>query len=187
MADQPVDKARAFIEALGLDASRDPELARTPERVTALLKDLFSGLDEEPPGLSVFDLDEEQTDPVLVCALPFKSMCVHHLLPFFGTVDIAYVPSQKMAGFGGFCRLVDWAASRPQVQERLVQEIAREIEEQLEPEGLLVRCRARQMCVEMRGARKRGVYVSTSSQGSLSTGGLRSTVMSQFVASEEAI
>lgn len=187
MAPNPVDKARAFLESLGLDAERDAELERTPERVTALLQDLFSGLDEPAPELSTFDFEGEDADAVLVCALPFKSMCVHHLLPFFGTVDIAYLPSKKMAGFGGFCRVVDWAASRPQVQERLVEEIASHLQDLLAPEGLLVRCRARQMCVEMRGARKRGVYISTSSRGTLRSGEARSDVMRQFVAAEESI
>jgi GTP cyclohydrolase I len=183
----PVAHARAFLEALGLDAEADPELARTPERVAELLGTLFSSVGQDAPDMSVFAIDDDVDNPVAVCALPFKSMCVHHLVPFFGTVDVAYVPGEKMAGFGSFCRIVDWAAAKPQVQERMVEEIANAIERQLEPAGLIVRIRARQMCVEMRGARKRGLFVSTSSRGSLKTGGARDEVLAQFLAAEEPI
>ncbi len=182
-----VERARAFLESLGLDASADPELARTPERVAELLESLFASAGTPAPSMSVFSLERDATDPVIVCALPFQSMCVHHLMPFFGTVDIAYVPGRHMAGFGSFGRVVDWAANRPQVQERLVELIADTVQDQLRPEGLLVRCRARQMCVEMRGARKRAEYVSIASRGDLERGDERALVLQQFLRSEEPI
>lgn len=183
MAD-PYDNLRDFLTTLGLDPKVDPHLAETPARVAQMLEDLFAAASAPAPNMSIFEA--EGHSPVQLQALPFRSMCVHHLLPFFGTIDIAYVPGERIAGFSAFIRLIDWASGRPQIQERLAEQLADEIEAQLEPNGLLVRVRARQMCVEMRAGRP-GTYVSTVGRGVLAEGALRESTIVQLVAAERPI
>ena len=185
MAD-PYDHLREFLTTLGLDPKVDPHLAETPQRVAQMLEDLFARASAPPPVLSVFDAEGATPHPVSLVALPFRSMCVHHLLPFFGTIDIAYVPGDRIAGFSSFIRVIDWASGRPQVQERLVEDIAQVLEDQLEPRGLLVRARARQMCVEMRVGRP-GTYIALAGRGTLGSGSLYDSTLAQFVAAESHI
>ncbi len=188
MADDSPHILASFLESLGLDLAADPELERTPERVTELLRDLFGGLHEEPPPISAFEIDTAvDHGPVVIAALPFKSMCVHHLLPFFGAIDVAYVPGDRMIGFGSVGRVVDHFARRPQVQERLIVQVADYLEETLEPTGLLVRLRARQLCMEMRGAEKHGELISFAARGSLVAGERRQELLAEFRAAERPL
>lgn len=184
MAD-PYKNLREFFATLGLDPKADPHLAQTPERVAQMLEDLFARASDPAPTMSIFDAEGEGA-PVHLHALQFRCMCVHHFLPFFGTIDIAYVPDKKLAGFGSFIRVIDWASGRPQLQERLIEQIVDTVQTQLEPAGLLVRLRARQMCVEMRSGRT-GTYVSLAARGSLREGSLRETAITQFVSAEQPI
>jgi GTP cyclohydrolase I len=188
MSDKATQILRQYLEVIGLDETVDPELRSTPERFTELLQEMFEGVDADPPVLSTFPIDSVGTDadpePVVLSGLQFYSMCVHHLVPMFGFIDVAYVPHDRMVGFGSIGRIIDHFAKRPQVQERLVAQVADYLERQLEPEGLLVRCRARQMCMELRGAKKRGSLVTTASRGSLKSGRQRTEVLDQFEESE---
>jgi len=177
-----VEHLRKFFESLGLTEDVDVELAKTPERVDALIRELFSGLDAEQPVLSLFDATQD-TEPVLIEGIPFKSTCAHHLLPILGHISIAYVPGSSMAGFGGFARIIDHWSKRPQVQERLVEEICNDLHEQLEPRGILVCLQARQLCVEMRSDRAASLYTSIASRGILESGPLRSEILRTFDAS----
>ena len=186
--DTATELFRRFLEEVGLDETVDPELRSTPERFTELLREMFAGVEADPPVLSTFPIDSLGTDaeaePVVVSGLQFYSMCVHHLVPMFGFIDVAYIPRDRMVGFGSIGRIIDHFARRPQVQERLVAQVADYLERQLEPEGLLVRCRARQMCMELRGSKKRGSLVTTASRGTLQSGLQRSEVLDQFENSE---
>lgn len=183
------EQFRAFLAALGLDEVADPELVETPERYTEMLKELFAGLHEEPPEISTFPPPKSDAvhGPVVICATPFQSMCVHHLLPFFGTVDVAYQPDKQMVGFGSIGRIIDHFARRPQVQERMIAEITDYIQKTLNPRGLLVRLRARQLCMEMRGAKKTGELISLASRGSLQEGEQRGQLLTQFQSAERAL
>ena len=117
--DDAIRHFRAFLNALDLTPETDSELDRTPERFTQLLIDMSQGLRTQSPDISAFDIvDEIDHEPVLLIALPFSSLCVHHLLPFFGTIDVAYIPGPKMVGFGSIGRVIDHFAARPQVQDR---------------------------------------------------------------------
>ena len=108
-------------------------------------------------------LTEETDGLVAVRSISFHSICEHHLLPFFGTAHIVYRPhAGRVAGFGVFARLVARMAQRPQLQERLTEDIAREIEQGLGAEGVLVVLDARQLCMTMRGARAHGTRTTTS-------------------------
>lgn len=178
---------RAFLNALDLTPEIDSELERTPERFTQLLIDMSQGLRTNPPDISAFDIVHDiDHEPVLLSALPFSSLCVHHLLPFFGTIDVAYIPGPKMVGFGSIGRVIDHFAARPQVQERLVTQIADYLTEHLQPAGLLVRCRARQLCMELRGAQKTGHLISFAARGTLKSGDLRQEIIRQFLSAQAA-
>jgi GTP cyclohydrolase IA len=175
--------ARAMLDALGLTPATDPELALTPERFVELLSEFRTAQQAPAPKLSTFAHDGH-ADPVLLCALPFQSLCVHHLLPFFGTIDVAYIPGEQIVGFGSIGRVIEHFARRPQMQERMVQQIADLLQAQLNPAGLLVRCRARQLCMELRGARKRGALLSFASRGVLIEGAQRAEALRAFEAAE---
>lgn len=181
---EPHDHLRSFLESIGLDASVDDQLEETPRRVAAMLQQLFDQVDSPPPPMSLFDADGDGA--VHIIGLPFRSMCVHHLVPIFGTIDIAYVPDGTIAGFGSFGRVVDWAAGRPQIQERMVRQIVDVFQEQLAPAGLLVRARARQMCVEMNTGRP-GTYVALVARGTMESGPARDAAITQFVAAEQPL
>lgn len=191
MSKEAVEHARAFLQSLGLDETVDPELRSAPERFTELLETAFSGVEAEPPVLSTFPVEamgtEVSAEPIILLGLQFQSMCVHHLVPMFGTIDVAYVPRDRMVGFGSIGRAIDYVSSRPQVQERIVAQLADLLDRNLEPEGLLVRCRARQMCMEMRGAKKHGTLVASASRGSLQSGELRQELMAQFSKADQPL
>lgn len=188
MTDQPADHFRSFLQSLGMDEQLDAELEHTPERVAELFARLFSGFDADPPAPSTFPAETTGAgDPVVVAALPFQSMCVHHMVPFFGTVDVAYLPADTMIGFGSVGRIVDHFAARPQVQERMIAQIADLLEETLAPRGLVVRLRARQLCMEMRGAKKTGELISIAARGELAEGPLRAELLEEFRRAETSL
>lgn len=204
MSEQAIKYARALLESLGLDETVDPELRGAPRRFSELLQELFSAVNEDPPILSTFPLEavpmggedepvdesvknDGELDPIVVLNLPFQSMCVHHLIPMFGTIDVAYIPGDRIIGFGSVGRALNYVVARPQIQERIVVQLADLLQRNLEPEGLLVRCRARQMCMEMRGSQKTGTLLSSASRGSLREGALRDEIMRQFSASDEPL
>ncbi len=136
-----------FLSTFDIDLESS-DIKRTPERVSNLYADLFASIGEPVPKLSSFDSEDD--DIVIIEDLKFHSICVHHLVPFFGSIDIAYRPNKKAAGFGGFNRVIHFVSKKPQLQERLTNELGDIIEEAIAPKGLWIRCRARQLCVELR-------------------------------------
>ena len=153
---------REFLEAVGVDLAAQG-MEETPARVADLYAELFLGLHADARELWEDVMTEETDGLVAVRAIPFHSVCEHHLLPFFGTAHIVYRPhAGRVAGFGVFTRLVACMARRPQLQERLTTEIAREIEQGLGAEGVLVVVDAQQLCMTMRGARAHGTRTTTS-------------------------
>ena len=168
MTEDKVDLTRAeramrvFLTAVGVDLAAQG-MEETPARVAQLYADLFSGLHTDTRDLWADVLTEETDGLVAVRSISFHSVCEHHLLPFFGTAHIVYRPhAGRVAGFGIFTRLVERMARRPQLQERLTGDIAREIEQGLGAEGVLVVLDARQLCMTMRGARAHGTRTTTS-------------------------
>ena len=164
-----VERAVAeLIQALGLDPDAEPELRRTPERVARLYAEIFGGLDPAAePDLEAFPHDSAGGDLVVVRDIPFHSMCVHHLVPFFGRATVAYVPGEKIIGISGPARLVDYYARRPQLQERMGNQIADHLEQLVKPRGVAVVLEARHLCMEMRGIRKRGLVETRTVRGAL--------------------
>ncbi len=152
-----VERAVAdLIRGLGLDAGRDPELERTPRRVAEFYAEAFAGLDPEREPHPVTFPHTGGEDLVAIRDLEFHSICVHHLVPFFGRATIAYVPGDRIVGISGPARLLDWYARRPQLQERITAQVADHLERLLAPRGVAVVLEARHLCMEMRGVRGRG-------------------------------
>jgi GTP cyclohydrolase I len=140
----------AFLKALGFEG--DPELDGTPMKVAELMAEFSPKADA--PAMEL--LPTESSEPILLEALPFHSLCAHHLVPFFGHAKIAYLPTNRIAGFGAIVRALHHFARQPQLQERLGQQIAEHLLEALGARAVLVELESRQMCLEMRGAKSPG-------------------------------
>ncbi len=132
-----------LLESLGFEG--DPEMAEAPRRVAQWMAS-FVPLEPLAP-MSV--CATRSTSPVLMQDIPFHSLCAHHLVPFFGSASLVYVPSGRLAGLGSLSRTVQHFARRPQVQERLGEQIADHLMAALQPRGLVVGLTARQLCVEL--------------------------------------
>jgi GTP cyclohydrolase I len=147
-----------ILAAIGEDPAR-PGLANTPQRVAQAYTEFFCGLAVDPlshlAGSAEFAAgSDELGELVLLRDIDFRSICEHHLLPFVGVAHIAYVPRNRIVGLGKLPRVVETLASRPQLQERLTEEIADAIQRGLDPLGVLVVLDATHGCVTARGARQ---------------------------------
>ena len=152
----------SILRILGLDLA-DPNLSETPERVAKMYLELFRGLDEgAEPKVTLFPNDERYSAMVIEKDIPFYSMCSHHLVPFYGHAHMAYIPNEKIIGLSKMPRIVDFYAQRPQLQERLTEQVAGFLSEKLTPQGVMVVIEARHLCVEMRGIKKPGALTVTS-------------------------
>ncbi len=156
-----------LIVALGLDPAQEPELLATPARVADLWRETLSGLDPaEDPELATFP-HAGQGDLVMVRDMPFHSLCVHHFVPFFGRALVAYLPGEHIIGISAAARLLERYARRPQLQERVGQNIADHLERLVQPRGVAVILEARHLCMEMRGIRKSGLVETRTVRGEL--------------------
>ena len=153
---------REILVEIGEDPTRDG-LVGTPERVHRMYTELTAGYHVDPERLingAIFDVD--YSEMVVVKDIPFYSLCEHHLLPFFGTAAVAYIPRGRVIGLSKIPRVVETYARRLQVQERLTQQIADFIQTKLEPQGVGVVMEATHLCAVMRGVRKPGTIMTTS-------------------------
>jgi GTP cyclohydrolase I len=153
---------RGILKELGLDLD-DPNLKDTDRRVARMYQEMFHGLKEgAEPKVTTFPNDENYQAMVMERDLPFYSMCAHHLVPFYGHAHIAYIPSDRIIGLSKFSRILEFYAKRPQLQERLTEQVVNCLVERLEPRGAMVVIEARHLCVEMRGVKKPGALTVTS-------------------------
>ncbi len=153
----------SIIEAIGEDPAREG-LVDTPRRVAEMYAELFVGLDKDPKEELTVGYELGHREMVIVRDIPFYSMCEHHLLPFYGTVDIGYIPDigGRVVGISKLARVVEVVARRPQIQERLTAHIADAINDGLQPAGVAVVVNAEHLCMIMRGIEKPGSNVITS-------------------------
>jgi GTP cyclohydrolase I len=160
--DGPVEAAvRLILQEIGEDPDR-PGLAGTPDRVHRMYAELTAGYHVDERKLlngAVFDVG--YSEMVVVKDVPFYSLCEHHLLPFFGTASVAYIPRGRVVGLSKIPRIVEMYARRLQVQERLTQQVADFINIQLNPQGVGVVIEATHLCAVMRGIRKPGTVMTT--------------------------
>lgn len=161
--DELAGHVREMIRILGLDPEKDANLKDTDRRVAKMYLDIFSGLNEGTrPKLTTFPNDEHYSSMVMEKEIPFYSMCSHHFVPFYGHGHIAYIPNERIVGLSKLPRLLEFYARRPQLQERLTEQVASTLEEELKPMGVMVVIEARHLCVEMRGVKKPGAVTVTS-------------------------
>jgi GTP cyclohydrolase I len=147
---------------LNLDLS-DPNYVRTPERVAKMYLEMFHGLREgAEPAVTTFPNDEGYHHMVIEREIPFYSMCAHHFVPFYGHAHIAYIPESEVVGLSKLPRILEFYAKRPQMQERLTEQVAEFLWTRLQPQGVMVVIEARHLCVEMRGVKKSGALTTTS-------------------------
>jgi len=153
----------SIIEAIGEDPLREG-VKNTPQRVAEMYAELFSGLDADPKAELTVGFEIGHQEMVVLKDIPFYSMCEHHLLPFYGVAHIGYIPGAdgRVVGISKLARVVEIFARRPQLQERMTQQIADTIFEALQPDGVAVVIQAEHLCMVMRGIKKPGTNVITS-------------------------
>ena len=153
---------RDLLVALGEDPARTG-LLETPRRVAKMYTEILSGMDANPcEHLKFFEEPNCGSEIMVVKEIPVYSVCEHHLLPFIGTANIAYISKkEKIIGLSKFARIVDCFAKRLQVQERLTNQIAEFIYENIETDGVAVTMNAEHLCMTMRGVRAAGAKTQT--------------------------
>jgi GTP cyclohydrolase I len=162
-----VDQARirAAVREILLAVGEDPDregLAETPDRVARLYAEMFAGLGQDPREHLRKTFTQKYDEVVLVKDIGFASMCEHHLLPFSGRAHVAYLPRGKIVGLSKLARVVEVVAHRPQVQERMTEEIADLLVEELDARGVAVILEAVHTCMTIRGVRKDSSVCTTS-------------------------
>lgn len=157
-----IEKAvREILIAVGEDPDREG-LQETPARVARMYAELFSGLREDPAIHLRKVFTEKYDEVVLVKDIHFNSMCEHHLLPFVGKAHIGYLPDGKVVGLSKLARVVESVGRRPQVQERMTEQIADLVENCLNAKGVAVVLEASHSCMTIRGVRRPGSSCITS-------------------------
>ncbi len=147
-----------LLRALGRDPD-GPHLAETPRRVAAAYAELLTAPQFH---LTTFPNDEGYNELVLATAIPVQSLCEHHLLPFAGVAHIGYLPGDRILGLSKLVRVLDLFARDLQVQERLTQQVADWLRDNLAPRGVGVVIQAEHHCMSLRGVRARGTRTTTS-------------------------
>ena len=133
----------------------------TPQRIEDFYKDFFSGMKTDPYIFLKNTFDVPNNDLIIEKNINFYSMCEHHFLPFFGKVTIAYIPNGKIVGFGDIVKVIETYAKRPQLQERMTEQIALTIYKGLKCKGVYVLIEAEHTCMTMRGVKKPGAKIIT--------------------------
>jgi len=158
-----IEKAvKEILLAVGEDVEREG-LKKTPARVANMYAELLAGMHEDPKQHLSSVFSEDYDEIVLLRDIPFYSICEHHLMPFIGSAHVAYLPSGAVLGISKLARIVDCFARRLQVQERLTDQIAEFIMTSLKPKGVAVVIEASHSCMTIRGIKKPGSVMVTSS------------------------
>jgi GTP cyclohydrolase I len=163
---KPADPIPELISSLLVELGEDPDrvgLKATPDRVSRALRELTGGYRTRPEDVIADAVFEQEYDEMVVVKdIPFYSLCEHHMLPFFGTCHVGYLPKGRVIGLSKIPRLIDVFAHRLQVQEKMTKEIAEALYAAVEPRGVGIVVEARHLCMEMRGVQKPGGHMMTS-------------------------
>jgi GTP cyclohydrolase I len=160
---EKIEKAvREILSAVGEDVGREG-IKDTPQRVARMYAELLGGMQEDPRRHLKKVFSENYDEIVLLRDIPFFSICEHHLMPFIGTAHVAYLPAGSVLGVSKLARVVDCFARRLQVQERLPDQIAEFLMDSLKPRGVAVVLEASHSCMTIRGIKKPGSVMVTSS------------------------
>jgi GTP cyclohydrolase IA len=171
---------REILLAIGEDPDREG-LQQTPARVARAYAELFAGLHQRPQDVMTTTFELGHDEMILVKDIELYSCCEHHLVPFHGVAHVGYIPAEngRIAGLSKLARLVEVFARRPQVQERLTQQLADSLAELLAPRGTIVVVECEHLCMSMRGVRKPGARTVTSAvRGQLRNPATRAEAMS---------
>ncbi len=150
--------AAAFLTALGVELGTE-SLRGTPGRMARAYAEMFR---PRPFDLTTFPNDEGYDELVIARSIPVQSVCEHHLLPFLGVAHVGYLPGGRILGLSKLARVVEMFARRPQVQERLTQQVADWLQTNLVPRGVGVVIEAEHLCMTVRGVRAAGTSTVTS-------------------------
>ena len=152
-----------MLEGIGEDKTREG-LKDTPDRIARMYSEIFAGMDESAKVHLSRTFTATGSDMVLEKDITFYSMCEHHMMPFYGKAHVAYIPDGKVVGISKLARTVEVFARRLQLQERLCDQIADAVFEELSPKGVMVMLEAEHMCMTMRGVKKPGTKTVTISK-----------------------
>jgi GTP cyclohydrolase I len=155
------EAVREILSAVGEDPNREG-LRETPRRVAKMYAEMFSGLHRNPRTHLQKFFTEKYDEMVLVRDISFDSMCEHHMLPFSGVAHIGYIPNGKVVGLSKLARVVEVVSHRPQVQERMTEDLANLLIDELDVKGVAVVIEATHSCMTIRGVRKPGSVCVTS-------------------------
>src|SRR4051812_38064366 len=144
------DAARALLRALGADVESE-SLQETPRRMADAYTELLT---PQPFRATTFPNDEDYDELIVARAIPFHSLCMHHLLPFQGVAHVGYLPGERIIGLSKLARVVELFARDLQIQERMTMQIASWLEHELAPRGVGVVVEAEHMCMSLRGVQK---------------------------------
>lgn len=157
----PVNSAEWHFQQLLKHLGEEPDregLKETPKRYVKFMREFL-----KPQEFKFTTFDAEGTDEMIVqTGIPFYSLCEHHIAPFFGVADVAYIPNGTIVGLSKLARTVDLYANRLQNQERITSQIAERLMNELNPKGVAVHMRAQHLCMCMRGVKKHDTWTSTS-------------------------
>ena len=151
---------RLILEGIGEDISREG-LVETPDRIARMYEELAGGYTDDAAKHLQKRFHVDNTDMVMEKDIHFYSFCEHHMLPFYGTAAIAYIPNGEVVGLSKIARTLEVYAKRFQLQERLTAQIADVFMEELAPHGVMVLIEAEHMCMTMRGIKKPGTKTVT--------------------------
>jgi len=151
---------KQVITSIGEDPKRDG-LKETPVRVAKAFTELLAGYSLNPrESIKLFDSNGFH-ELIIVENIEFYSLCEHHMLPFFGKVNIGYIPNGKILGLSKFARIVEIYSKRLQTQENLTKQIIDLLSEEIRPRGIIVLIEAKHLCVSMRGVKNKGFITKT--------------------------
>lgn len=151
---------RLLLEGIGEDVTREG-LVETPDRIARMYEEIYGGMEEDASEHLKKRFHVDNDAMVLEKDITFYSTCEHHLLPFYGKANIAYIPNGEVVGLSKLARTVEVFARRLQLQEQLTGQIADALEKELNPKGVMVMIEAEHMCMTMRGIRKPGSQTVT--------------------------
>lgn len=154
------ENVRSILTLIGEDPDREG-LVDTPKRVAKMYREVFSGVGIDPKIALTTTFKEDYDGLVMVKDITYYTFCEHHLIPFFGRAHIGYIPNGRVVGLSKFARLVELVSKRPQVQERMTEQIADAIMTVLEPDGVMVSVEGTHLCMCARGIKKPGTMTVT--------------------------
>ncbi|CAM2845360.1 GTP cyclohydrolase I FolE [Paenibacillus sediminis] len=154
------DSIRTILKEIGENPDREG-LLDTPKRVAKMFREVFAGVGVNPETALTTTFEEEYDGIITVKDISYYTFCEHHLIPFYGKAHIGYIPDGRIVGLSKFARLTDLVSARPQVQERMTEQIASAIVNVLKPKGVIVTVEGTHLCMCARGVKKPGATTVT--------------------------